>query len=101
MLLRLLLVLLLAFVAPAPAMAANCAMPAMPQHAIPDTPVPHQSPDEVMPAHLCVGCVPLGDWLRAPVTAPTLPPALPPVATIARLDLSIAGSPALPPPRLG
>ena len=99
MLVRLLLVLLLALGAPAPAMAGDCAAPAMPHHTMPD--MPSEAPSKAMPAHLCVGCVPLGDWLRAPVAAPAPAPALPPVATIARLDLIAAGPPALPPPRRG
>ncbi|WP_375381187.1 hypothetical protein [uncultured Sphingomonas sp.] len=100
MIARLLLVLMLALGAiPGMAAGAAChestsvmaaAMPGMaPHHG-------HPAPAE----HRCIGCTPLPDLLaaRRPVApARTRPPRPMP----ARLDLSTAGPPALPPPRIG
>jgi hypothetical protein len=58
-------------------------------------------PDTAPPAHVCVGCVPVADWLRERVAAPIVPPAPGPVARIVRLAPGIGAAPALPPPRHG
>lgn len=94
---RLLLALLLAtFAVPAAAAVPAChdvpAATAVMHHGAPAVP-------EKATAHLCIGCVPIADWLvervseRLPVAAPR------PMPRIERLDVGESGPPALPPPR--
>lgn len=94
MIVRLLLALLLAsFTVPAAAAAPAC-------HD--DTAMGmthHQAPEKQGGAHVCVGCVPLADWLGTRIV-PRIPPrARQPHTTVVRLDLGGATAPALPPPR--
>lgn len=98
-LLRLFLALLVAsFALPAVAAVPACheatAMGGM--HA----PTPARPADTTGPAHVCIGCVPLADWTGVATTAAIMPRSLPPGACVARLDLSGASAPALPPPRI-
>ena len=100
MLVRLLLLILLAWSAvPATASVSAChdtgmaaGMPGMAM-------APHDAP-EPAPPHACVGCVPIADWLRAPVVPPLLAQPLPSDLRVVRMDLGRHGPPALPPPRV-
>lgn len=95
---RLLLLLLLAsFAAPAAAVGRGCHdAPAATVMAHHDAPA---APDEEMPAHLCIGCVPLADWLGERVSGPVPVATIQPAPGTGRLDLIGSGPPALPPPR--
>ena len=106
MLLRLILVLILALAAPvAPASACDSAQPmAMNGHAMPgmdrdmDRDMDHRAP---MPAqHLCVGCVPMGDWDVVRVQPRILLPEPAPVGRIVGLPLLPGEAPTPPPPRI-
>ena len=101
MLLRLILVLMLAFGAPVVPAAAHQGMEpmAMAGHQMPggDHGRDRKAP---MPEHFCVGCVPAGDWDAARVRPPIVLPALPPIARIASLLLLPGEAPAPPPPRM-
>ena len=50
-------------------------------------------------AHVCIGCAPVADWLRASIDPPLLLPTIAPLARETRLDIGAATPPALPPPR--
>ncbi len=95
MIVRLLLALLLAsFALPAAAAGPVC-------HEAPVTGMTHhEAPEKHAPAHVCVGCVPLADWLGARVAPRILPAARQPDVRVVRLDLGGAVAPALPPPRI-
>lgn len=96
MIVRLLLALLLAsFAVPATAAAPVCHGEAttMTHHGAP-------APEKMPSAHVCIGCVPLADWLGTRIDARVLPRAERPWTGIARLDLRRATAPALPPPRI-
>lgn len=98
--LRLLLILILAFSAPAvPAGACDGAAPkAMPGHHIP---MQNGGDDKAPPAqHFCVGCVPIGDIGAARLTPPVPFTAPDPVVRIARLKLRPLEAPTPPPPRI-
>jgi hypothetical protein len=102
MLLRLILVLVLALAAPVlPAGAHDGEQPmAMSGHRMPgmDHNTHHKAP---MPAqHVCVGCVPMGDWGAARVQPPIKLPESAPIGRIARLPLLPGEAPAPPPPRI-
>lgn len=92
-----LLLILVAFAAPSRAAAPAChdgpAPMAMTHHGMPP------APTKAEPAHVCVGCVPVGDWLAARIAAPVPPAAAAPEPRVARLDLGRRVPPALPPPR--
>lgn len=95
MVLRLLLALLLAsFVVPAAAAVPACHDEAMSGMAH------HRAPEKQAPAHVCVGCVPLADWIGPRIAPPILPTPRLPSARVVRLDLGGTVVPALPPPRL-
>lgn len=100
--LRLILVLILALAAPImPASACDSAQPiATTGHAMPDMnrDRDHKAP---MPAqHLCVGCVPMGDWGIARLRPRIVLPGPAPVTRIARLPLLPGEAPTPPPPRI-
>lgn len=94
MLVRLLLALLLAsFAVPAAAAGPAC-------HEAPMAGMAHHgAPEKQAPAHVCVGCAPLADWLGARMTLRILPAAREPDARVVHLDLGGTIAPALPPPR--
>lgn len=98
MLLRLILVLMLAFGAPAMPAAAHEGMQpmAMAGHQMPGpkhkAPIPQQ--------HLCVGCVPIGDWNAVRVQPPVPLPAPAPISRIAALSVLSGDAPIPPPPRI-
>lgn len=98
MLLRLLLVVILAVIAPAaPAAACHDRAPVAMMHG----PADHHSRD--LPAqaeHLCVGCTAVADWNGARVAPPLALPAPKPSACIAILLLLPAQAPTPPPPRM-
>lgn len=106
MLLRLILVLILAFGAPAmPAAACDGAAPmATGEHSMPgmdrgaDRDRDHKVP--MAGQHFCVGCVPLSDWGAARLLPPILLPEPSPVARIAGLPLMPGEAPTPPPPRI-
>lgn len=98
MLLRLLLVVILAF-----------ATPAIPAAACHDAPVMtmahgavnhsrHRQPAQVN--HLCVGCTAVADWNGGRIAAPLLQPTPRPAAIIATLSLLPGKAPTPPPPRM-
>lgn len=97
MLLRLLLVMMLAFAAPAMPVAACHEAPAMAmtQHEMDGT--RHRSPAQA--EHLCVGCTAMADWNAMRITPPILLPAPMPVASTAAPTLLPAEAPAPPPPK--
>ena len=98
MLLRLVLVVMLAFAAPAMP-AAACHDPpamAMTQHGMDGA--RHRQP--VLAEHLCIGCTTMADWNGARIVPPIMIPAPPPVAAIARLPLLPGEAPVPPPPRM-
>jgi hypothetical protein len=98
MLLRLVLALVLALSGTVmPAAAHDGAQPmAMAAHGM-----DHRDHKAPMPMqHLCLGCVPMGDWNTARVTPPLLPPAPMPIAVIAALPLLPGEAPTPPPPRI-
>jgi len=99
MLLRLILVIILAFGAPAMPAAAHEGMRpmAMVGHRMPDP--EHKAP---MPQqHLCIGCVPMGDWYAVRVRPPVSLPAPEPISRIAALRMMPGEAPIPPPPRNG
>jgi hypothetical protein len=98
MLLRLLLVLLLAFAAPAMPMASCHDGPAMAMTRHEIGGARHRQP--VQAEHLCVGCTAVADWNAARIAPPIMLPAPMPVATIAPLMLLPGEAPAPPPPRM-
>lgn len=65
--------------------------------------MPHEQErvPEAAPTHACLGCVPLGDWLAAPIAIGRMAPAAVPAPRIATLDLGRVPPPLLRPPRLG
>jgi len=97
-LLRLILFVMLAFGAPAMPAAAHDGMQpmAMAGHSMPGpehkTPMPQQ--------HLCVGCVPIGDWNAVRVRPPVAIPAPAPLSRIAALTVLPERAPIPPPPRI-
>jgi len=94
MLVRLLLALLLASFAVPAAMAGPVC------HEAPMAGMAHHgAPEKQAPAHVCVGCVPLADWLGARVTPRFLPAPRRPEPRVVSLDIGEAVAPALPPPR--
>ncbi|SFP93922.1 hypothetical protein [Sphingomonas rubra] len=94
MLVRLLLALLLAsFAVPAAAAVPACHDGAMAGMA------DHPAPEQQAPDHVCVGCVPLADWLGARVAPRILPPDRRPASRVIRLDLGGIVAPTLRPPR--
>ena len=99
MLLRLILALMLALDAPAMPAAAHEGMEpmAMAGHRMPDpqpkVPMPQQ--------HLCIGCVPMGDWYAVRVRPPVLLPAPEPISRIVALRMMPGEAPIPPPPRNG
>lgn len=112
MVLRLLLILMLAFASvPMPAAAHDAAM-MMPAHDMAgpiaaghtmagmqhgsDRPIPVPASSQ----HLCTGCVPMTDWNAARIEPPLALPAPPPVARIAVLPLLPNEAPTPPPPRI-
>jgi hypothetical protein len=98
MLLRLILVIMLAFGAPAMPAAAHEGMQpmAMAGHQMPGpehkAPVPQQ--------HFCIGCVPIGDWNAVRVRPPVSLPAPAPISRIAALSVLPGDAPIPPPPRI-
>ena len=106
MLLRLILVLILAFGAPAmPASACDGATPmATGAHSMPgmdrgaDRDGDHKVP--MAGQHFCVGCVPMSDWGAARLLRRLVLPELSPVARIAPLPLLSGEAPTPPPPRI-
>lgn len=101
MLARLILALLLAaFATPAAVAAPAChgETPAVTTHHADHRPAPAPQENEAT-AHMCIGCVPLADWLGARVAAPTIPAGPMPAIRAERMDLGQASAPALPPPR--
>lgn len=59
----------------------------------------HAPDDRMATAHLCAGCVPLGDWLRDRIAAPVPVADSVPGQTPARRMPGMRAPPALPPPR--
>jgi hypothetical protein len=107
MLLRLILVLILAFGAPAmPASACDGAAPmATGAHSMPgmDRDRDHRDRNHKVPMagqHFCVGCVPITHWGAARLLPPILLLEPSPVARIARLPLMPGEAPTPPPPRI-
>lgn len=106
MLARLFLVLLLAaFAVPAAAAppchgarAATASNHAAASHH--EAPAPTPDPGKAAVAHVCIGCVPLGDRMTS-VARRALSAAAAPDASVARIDLGGSSAPALPPPRIG
>ena len=97
MLARLILVLLLAASAVPAAAAEGCHENAATHHAMPGMP---DMPDhKVVTAHVCIGCIPPGDWVGAGCVAPMMPALERAITLPARLDLNAGTPPALPPPR--
>lgn len=101
------LLLLLALLTASPATAAmpTCHdAPVAAAHAVADS--RHHRPDtqhhrrDATPPHACLGCIPLSDWLAAPLPSPRLAPATAPMPRIATLDLGRGPPPPLRPPRL-
>lgn len=94
---RLILALLLiAFVTPV-ATAAPCHGAAM---TMTHDATGHSAPkQDATPAHICVGCIPPGDWTAERVAAPPAMPTLHPAARVARLELRATTAPGLRPPR--
>jgi len=101
MLLRLILVLMLALGAPAMPAAAHDGMQptAMGEHHM--SGMDHRGDQTPMPEqHLCIGCVPVGNWGAARVSPPILLPAPAPVAHVATLRVLPGQAPTPPPPRI-
>lgn len=63
-------------------------------------PARHHGSDDGIVAHVCIGCVPVADWLSARVAAVVVPPAPPPFARVASLDIGDDIAPTLRPPRI-
>ncbi|MDO7842556.1 hypothetical protein [Sphingomonas immobilis] len=97
--LRLLLILLIAFATPAmPAAACESTPPVAMHHAMPG--MPHHGERKAPPAeHLCVGCVPVADLDATPLDRRFLLPAPAPLSRIAALPPVAAEGPVPPPPR--
>lgn len=100
MLARLILVLLLAAFAVPAAAASGCHDAGMSAPAAHhgDT-GNHRAPDTAITAHVCIGCIPPGDWTAARVFAPVSAPALRRVFFQQAFAAGIARAPAIPPPR--
>ena len=100
MLLRLILVLMLAFGAPAmPAAAHESMQPMAMEMAGHQMPGPeHKAP--IPQQHLCVGCVPIGDWNAVRVQPPVSLPIPAPLSRIAALSMLPGEAPIPPPPRI-
>lgn len=101
MLARLILVLLLAAFAVPAAAASGCHESTPTHHTMPGMPdVPeHKSDPGLVTAHVCIGCIPPGDWISTPVEAPRAGREVPAVTAIVRFDIGLSAPPALPPPR--
>jgi len=102
MLLRLILALMLAFGAPAMPAAAHDGMEgpepmAMAGHRTPDP----QPKVPMVQQHLCIGCVPMGDWYAVRVRPPVSLPAPEPISRIIALRMMPGEAPIPPPPRNG
>jgi hypothetical protein len=99
MLLRLILALMLAFGAPAMPAAAHVGMGpmAMAGHRMPDP----QPKAPMTRQHLCIGCVPMGDWYAVRVRPPVSLPAPEPISRIVALRMMPGEAPIPPPPRNG
>ena len=99
MLLRLILALMLALGAPAMPAAAHEGMApmAMAGHRMPDP----QPKAPMAQQHLCIGCVPMGDWYAVRVRPPVSLPAPAPISRIAALRMMPGEAPIPPPPRTG
>lgn len=98
MLLRLLLVMMLAFAAPAMPVAACHDAPARAATHLEASHTRRQQPMET--EHLCVGCAAVADWKGTRVTPPIMPPAVIPAVKIAALSLLPGEAPTPPPPRM-
>ncbi len=103
MLLRLILALMLALGAPAMPAAAHEGMApmAMAGHRMPGA--DHKTPPRApMPEeHLCLGCVPMGEWYAVRVRPPVALPAPEPISRIVALRMMPDKAPIPPPPRNG
>jgi hypothetical protein len=104
MLLRLILALMLALGAPAMPAAAHEGMAhegmapmAMAGHRMPDP----QPKAPMAQQHLCIGCVPMGDWYAVRVRPPVSLPAPEPISRIVTLRMMPGEAPIPPPPRNG
>jgi hypothetical protein len=99
MLLRLILALMLALGAPAMPAAAHEGMEpmAMAGHRMPDP----QPKAPMAQQHLCIGCVPMGDWDAVRVRPPVVLPAPEPISRIVALRMMPGEAPIPPPPRNG
>lgn len=100
MLARLILVLLLAAFAVPAAAASSC------HEATVSAPMAHhggagdhRAPDVAIAAHVCIGCIPPGDWTAARIAQPLAPPAVPLAIMQQSFSPGLARAPALPPPR--
>ena len=100
MLARLILVLLLAAFAVPAAAASGCheatVSAPMVHHGSSDD---HRAPDVPIATHVCIGCIPPGDWTTARIAQPPSPLAVPLAITQQSFSPGIARAPALPPPR--
>lgn len=102
MLLRLILALMLAFGAPAMPAAAHEGMEGMEPMAMAGHRMPDPQPKAPMvQQHLCIGCVPMGDWYAARVRPPVSLPAPEPISRIMALRMMPGEAPIPPPPRNG
>ena len=93
------LLILLALLVSAPAAAMPTCHDGAPT--IHTMPMEHHRTPDAAPVHVCVGCIPVGDWLAPRIAAPILAPSPAPVARIVALDLGRAAPPPLRPPRYG
>lgn len=99
MLLRLILALMLALGAPGMPAAAHEGMEPM---AMAGHRMPGQQPKAPMAQqHLCIGCVPMGDWYAVRVRPPVSLPAPEPISRIMALRMMPGEAPIPPPPRNG
>ena len=98
MLLRLLLVVILAFATPAmPAAACHDASAMAMMRGAMDN---HHDQQPARAEHICVGCTAVADWNGARILPPIMLPAPRPAATIRTLSLVPGEAPTPPPPRM-
>ncbi|WP_066810993.1 hypothetical protein [Sphingomonas asaccharolytica] len=99
MLLRLILALMLALGGPAMPAAGHEGMEpmALAGHRMPDP----QPKAPMAQQHLCIGCVPIGDWYAVRVRPPVSLPAPEPISRIVALRMMPGKAPIPPPPRNG
>jgi len=95
---RLILFVMLAFGAPAMPAGAHDGMQPMAMAGHPMPGPEHKAP---MSQHLCVGCIPIGDWNAVRVRPPVSLPAPAPLSRIAALTVLPDKGPIPPPPRIG